>query len=75
MQLTLTREQEAQLSQIAAVEGKRADDLAQEVFSRGLAAEAHFLAVVRIGQEAARRGDFVSSAEVWATVEGTLNSN
>jgi len=74
MQLTLTYEQEAQLSQIAAVEGKHADDLAREVFSRGLAAEAHFLAAVKAGQEAARRGDFISHAEVWAGVEQALMS-
>jgi predicted transcriptional regulator len=72
MQLTLTLEQEAQLSQMAAVEGKPADDLAREVFSRGLAAEAHFLAAVKAGQEAARRGDFVPQAEVWAGVEQVL---
>jgi len=74
MQLTLTRQQEAQLSQIAAVEGKHTDELAREVFSRGLAAEAHFLAAVKIGQEAARRRDLISSAEVWAGVEEELNS-
>jgi predicted transcriptional regulator len=74
MQLTLTHEQEAQLSQIAAVEGRHADDLAREVFSRGLAAEAHFLEAVKLGQEAARRGDFVTSNEVWAGVEEELNS-
>jgi len=38
MQINLTAEQEAQLSEIAAHEGKGADELAREVFSRGLAA-------------------------------------
>jgi predicted transcriptional regulator len=72
MQISLTIEQEAQLSQIAAQEGKTADELAQEVFSRGLAAEAKFLAAVRVGQDAARRGDFVEQSDVWAGVEQVL---
>jgi len=72
MQITLTHEQEAQLSQIAEQQGKGADELAREVFSRGLAAETHFLKAVKIGQEAARRGDFVEQSEVWAGVEQVL---
>jgi hypothetical protein len=72
MQINLTAEQEAQLSQIAPHEGKGADELAHEVFSRGLAAEAHFLAAVKHGQDAARRGDFVEPSEVWAGVEQIL---
>jgi predicted transcriptional regulator len=72
MQIDLTAEQEAQLSEIAAHEGKGADELAREVFSRGLAAEAHFIAAVKIGQEAASRGDFVEQSEIWAGVEQIL---
>jgi predicted transcriptional regulator len=72
MQIDLTAEQEAQLAQIAAHEGKGADELAREVFSRGLAAEAHFIAAVKIGQEAASRGDFVEQSEIWADVEQIL---
>jgi predicted transcriptional regulator len=72
MEVSLTAEQEAQLSQLAAQEGKDADELAREVFSRGLAAEAHFIAAVKIGQDAARRGDFVEQSEVWAGVEQSL---
>jgi len=72
MQISLTREQEAQLSQIAAQEGKAEDELAREVFSRGLAAEAHFLAAIGIGQEAALRGDFIEQPAVWAAIEQVL---
>jgi predicted transcriptional regulator len=74
MQISLTHEQEAQLSQIAAQEGKPADELAREVFSLGLAAEAKFLAAVKIGQDAARCGDFVEHSDVWAGVEQVLES-
>jgi hypothetical protein len=74
MQINLTPKQEAQLSQIAAHEGKGKDELALEVFSRGLAAEAHFIAAVKIGQEAARRGDFVEQSEIWTGIEQILRS-
>jgi predicted transcriptional regulator len=74
MHINLTAEQEEQLSQIAAHEGKGADELAHEVFSRGLAAEAHFISAVKLGQDAARRGDFVEPSEVWAGVEQILRS-
>jgi len=39
MEIALTIEQEALLMRIAALEGKRADELAVEVLSRGLRAE------------------------------------
>jgi len=44
MEINLTVEQEAQLSHIAALEGKDADELAREVFLRGLKAEATLIA-------------------------------
>jgi predicted transcriptional regulator len=74
MQISLTAEEEVQLSQLAAQEGKATEDLAHEVFSRGLAAEAHFHAAVKLGQDAARRGDFVDQADVWTGVEDALRS-
>jgi hypothetical protein len=39
MEISLTVEQESQLSHIAALEGKGADELAREVLLRGLEAE------------------------------------
>jgi hypothetical protein len=44
MEINLTVEQEAQLSHIAALEGKDADELAREVLLRGLKAEAALIA-------------------------------
>jgi len=44
MEIYLTIEQEAQLSHIAALEGKDADELAREVLLRGLDAEATLIA-------------------------------
>ena len=58
MEITLTTEQEAQLSHIAGLEGKDADELAHEVFLRGLQAEATFIASrlrPNDGQKAAAR--------------------
>ena len=74
MEVCLTAEQEATLSRIAAQEDKGADELAREIFSLGLAAEARFAAAVKKGQDAARRGDFVEQSEVWAAVEQILQS-
>jgi predicted transcriptional regulator len=74
MQIDLTAEQEAQLSQIAAEEGKDTGQLAREVFGLGLAAEARFIAAVKIGQDSARRGDFIDQSEVWADIENILQS-
>ena len=72
MEITLTAEQETQLSQMAARVGKGAEELASEVFRRGLAEEAQFLAAVELGRTVARRGDFVDQADVWAGVERAL---
>lgn len=58
MEISLTTEQEAQLSHIAALEGKGADVLAREVFLRGLQVEANLVASrprSSEGQEAAAR--------------------
>jgi hypothetical protein len=64
MQIVLGLEQEAQLTAIALQEGKSANELANGVFTRGLAEEAHFLAAVKAGQDAARRGDLVEQQSV-----------
>jgi hypothetical protein len=44
MEINLTVEQQAQLSQIAALEGRDADELAREVFLPGLQVEAALIA-------------------------------
>ncbi|MGH9605626.1 MAG: hypothetical protein ACRD3N_07990 [Terracidiphilus sp.] len=72
MVLQLTDEQEAQLSRIAAEAGKAVEDLAREAVDRFLTEEAHFRSAVLAGQQAAERGDFVPTPEVWAKVERVL---
>jgi predicted transcriptional regulator len=74
MEVQLSVEQEAQLSQMAAQAGRSADELACEAVKRYIAEEARFHAAVKAGQDAAARGDFIPNAEVWARVERTLQA-
>jgi predicted transcriptional regulator len=74
MEISLTQEQESQLAHLAAETGQGEAELARHVFSCGLAAEAHFISKVKIGQEAALRGEFVDQSDVWAGVESALRS-
>jgi predicted transcriptional regulator len=74
MEVLLSVEQEAQLSQMAAQSGCSADELAREAVERYIAEEARFHAAVKAGLDAAARGDFVPTAEVWARVERALQA-
>jgi len=74
MEIYLTPEQESELSYLAAVEGKRQEDVAREVLGEGLAAKAQFISAVQAGREAARRGEFVEPSALWADVDAILNS-
>lgn len=47
------------------------DDLAREAVDRFLVEEARFHAAVKEGQDAAARGEFVPTDQVWARVECT----
>jgi predicted transcriptional regulator len=72
MEIHLTPEQEARLAELAARDGRNAVELVQEAVSRFLGEEARLAAAVRLGLDAAERGDFVSSDDVWAGVERIL---
>jgi predicted transcriptional regulator len=74
MEVPLSVEQEAQLSQMAAQAGRGVDELAREAVDRYLTEEARFHAAVLAGQEAAARGDFVPASDVWAKVERELQA-
>ncbi|MGD0894029.1 MAG: hypothetical protein ABR923_21110 [Terracidiphilus sp.] len=52
--------------------GKRADEMVREIVERIIAEEGHFRAAVQAGLDAADRGDFVPTDEVWARVERVL---
>jgi predicted transcriptional regulator len=72
MEVQISVEQEAQLSQLAALSGRGADDLVREVVERYIAEEAHFRAAVQAGLDDAARGNFVPTSEVWAAIEREL---
>jgi len=70
--LHLSDEQEAELSRIADQTGRSAEELAREVLERYLTEERRFRAGVQAGLDAADRGEFVETSEVWARVERAL---
>jgi predicted transcriptional regulator len=74
MDIRLQPEKEAQLAQIAAQRGLKTDELAQEVLSRYLEDDKHFVEAVNVGLAAAERGDFVEHEEVGKKVRQILRS-
>ncbi len=74
MEVPLSIDQEAQLSQIAAQAGRGASDLAREAVERYIAEETRFRAGVQAGLDDADRGNFVPTSEVWARVERMLKA-
>jgi predicted transcriptional regulator len=74
MAVQLSVEQEAELSRIADETGRSADELAREILGHYIAEESRFHAGVRAGLDAAARGDFVPTSEVWAMVERALRA-
>ena len=74
MEIHLSPEQEARLAELAARDGRNTSDLVEEAVARFLGEEARFAEAVSLGLQAAERGDFIPSDEVWAGVERTLKS-
>jgi predicted transcriptional regulator len=74
MEVQLNPEQEAQLSRMADQSGRSTDELAREAVERYLVEETRFRAAVQAGLDAAERGDFVPTSEVWARVERVLKA-
>jgi predicted transcriptional regulator len=69
MELHLTPEQQAQLTQLAQKAGTIPDELATRVVARYLEEEARFLAAVQKGIDAAERGEFIEEEEMDARLE------
>jgi predicted transcriptional regulator len=69
MEVHLTPEQEAQLSQIATKSGTDVERLATNVVSRYLDEESRFLAAVEKGLAAAERGEFIEEEEMDSRLE------
>jgi predicted transcriptional regulator len=72
MEIRLQAEKEAQLAQIAAQRGLKADELAQQVLSRYLEDDTRFIEAVNLGLAAADRGEFVEHDEVGARIRQIL---
>jgi predicted transcriptional regulator len=72
MDIALSAEQEAQLAEIAARDGRSVNDLAADAVVRYLDEERRFAEAVKRGIAAADRGEFVAADEVWARVERVL---
>lgn len=64
MEVPLQPEKEEQLAHIAAQRGSKTDELAEQVLSRYLEDDKHFVEAVNLGLPAAERGEFVEHEEV-----------
>ena len=74
MEVHFTPEQEAQLRQFAASEGKDAARVVEETVARMLEQRAQFLAGVERGIAAADRGDLIDHNEVAQRIDQLLQS-
>jgi predicted transcriptional regulator len=72
MELHLSPEQEAQLTQIATKAGTNPERLVKDVVVRYLDDKARFLAAVEKGLAAAERGEFIEEEEMDARIERML---
>jgi predicted transcriptional regulator len=64
VEVHLTPEQQHHLAELASQRGRDADALAQEAISRYLAEEARFVETVQMGEEALRRGEYLTHEQV-----------
>jgi len=74
MEVHFTREQEAQLAQIATQEGTDADRLVKGAALRLLEEDARFRAAVREGIAQADQGEFIEEKEMDTRLEQMLHS-
>jgi predicted transcriptional regulator len=64
MQVHFTPELEAKLAQSAAQQGRNPDELVQRVMARYFDEESRFIEAVNRGEEALRRGDYLTQEQV-----------
>ncbi len=72
MEVHLTPEQEAKLSQLATNKGRGADELAQAVLGYYLENETRFIEAVKLGEAELERGEYLTHEEVGARIERLL---
>ena len=64
MEVNFTPEQEAQLAQSAARQGRNPDELVRQVVARYFDEESRFADAVRRGEEALARGEYLTHEQV-----------
>jgi predicted transcriptional regulator len=69
MQVQLTPEEEAQLVELAAGDGRTAGDLVREAIRRYVEDDAKFIAAVMDGLASLDRGEFVSHEDVGKRID------
>jgi predicted transcriptional regulator len=74
MEVHFTSDTQAQLSQLAASQGKAAEQLVEETVARVLERQAQFIEGVNRGIAAADRGDLIEHAEVVERIDRLFRS-
>jgi predicted transcriptional regulator len=72
MEVHFTPEQEAKLAQSAAQQGRKPDELVQQVVARYFDEESRFVDAVRRGEEGLRRGEYLTHEQVGQRLERFL---
>ena len=74
MEVSLPRNQEARLNELARQTGRGTDELVQEAVARMLAYDEWFRQQVQVGIDQIARGEFIEEEEMDARVERMLKS-
>jgi predicted transcriptional regulator len=72
MQVHFTPELEAKLAQSAAQQGSNPDELVQQVVARYFDEESRFMEAVNRGEEALRRGEYLTHEQMGQRLERLL---
>jgi predicted transcriptional regulator len=74
MEVHFTAELEAKLVQSASQQGRNPDELVQEIVERYFDEESRFIQAVNRGEEALRRGDYLTHEQVGERLERFLRT-
>jgi predicted transcriptional regulator len=74
MEVHLTADQQARLSQLATDRGRDPDALAQEAIDSYLEAEFRFIEAVKLGEAELERGEYLTHEEVGARIDKLFRS-
>ena len=72
MEVHITPELEAWLTHSAARQGRRADELVQDVLTQYFEEEARFVEAVKRGEDALQRGEYLSHEQVGQRLQRLL---